>query len=229
MAEWDRMLVENGTKVQKLYGSTVDAERATQEVERQLGSVEGQQEELSSWLDRYEREVDEMMSKQVGPGETLQGPDQERERTYKLAEKLSERLDEMGKDLSSMIEEVNGASATLSKTSKADEPVSSAFLFTILKNAVLTKCRFPKSCASSTRTSRSSSSSTRARQSSRTRSARRKRQARRCHLASDMDSVALSVARVRRMISTGRTWDVGDLHDCVVEFTLWGFFFFKSF
>lgn len=82
VAEWDRMLVENGTKVQKLYGSTVDAERATQEVERQLASVEGQQEELGSWLDRYEREVDEMMSKQVGPGETLQGPDQERERTY---------------------------------------------------------------------------------------------------------------------------------------------------
>lgn len=74
--------MENGSKVQKLYGSTVDAERATQEVERQLSSVEGQQEELSSWLDRYEREVDEMMSKQVGPGEALQGPDQERERTY---------------------------------------------------------------------------------------------------------------------------------------------------
>ncbi|BAE62858.1 Nsp1-like C-terminal region-domain-containing protein [Aspergillus flavus] len=124
VAEWDRMLVENGTKVQKLYGSTVDAERATQEVERQLASVEGQQEELGSWLDRYEREVDEMMSKQVGPGESLQGPDQERERTYKLAEKLSERLDEMGKDLTSMIEEVNGASATLSKTNKADEPIS---------------------------------------------------------------------------------------------------------
>lgn len=42
---------------------------------------------------------------------------------YKLAEKLSERLDEMGKDLISMIEEVNGASSTLSKTSKANEPV----------------------------------------------------------------------------------------------------------
>lgn len=40
-----------------------------------------------------------------------------------MAEKLSERLDEMGKDLTSMIEEVNGASSTLSKTNKADEPV----------------------------------------------------------------------------------------------------------
>lgn len=124
VAEWDRMLVENGTKVQKLYGSTVDAERATQEVERQLASVEGQQDELSSWLDRYEREVDEMTSKQLTHNEALQGPDQEREKTYKLAEKLSEHLDEMGKDLTSMIEEVNGASATLSKTNRADEPIS---------------------------------------------------------------------------------------------------------
>lgn len=82
VAEWDRMLVENANKMQKLYGSTVDADRSTHEVERQLASVEAQQEELGSWLDRYEHEVDEMMSKQVGPGETLQGPDQERERTY---------------------------------------------------------------------------------------------------------------------------------------------------
>ena len=80
VAEWDRMLVENGTKVQKLYGSTIDAERATQEVERQLASVESQQEELSSWLDRYEQEV-ETLSKQVGLSDALQGPDQERERT----------------------------------------------------------------------------------------------------------------------------------------------------
>jgi nuclear pore complex protein Nup62 len=43
--------------------------------------------------------------------------------SYKLAERLSEQLNEMGKDLTSMIEEVNGASATLSKTNKADEPV----------------------------------------------------------------------------------------------------------
>ncbi|GAM38294.1 hypothetical protein TCE0_033f08903 [Talaromyces pinophilus] len=124
VAEWDRMLVVNSGKVQKIFGNTVDAERATQEVERQLASVEGQQEELNAWLDRYEREVDEMLSKQVGPGETLQGPDQERERTYKLAEKLSERLDEMGKDLGSMIEEINNASSTLSKTNKTDEPIS---------------------------------------------------------------------------------------------------------
>ncbi|KAI9876875.1 MAG: FG-nucleoporin nsp1 [Pleopsidium flavum] len=124
VAKWDRMLVENSEKIQKLYGSTLEAERATSEVERQLSAVEGQQEELGGWLDRYEREVEEMTSRQVGQGEGLQGPDQERERTYKLAEKLSERLDEMGKDLTSMIEEINGASSMISKNSRADDPIS---------------------------------------------------------------------------------------------------------
>ena len=65
-----------------------------------------------------------MFSRQVGQGETLQGPDQERERTYKLAEKLTDRLDDLGKNLTGMIEAINDASTTLSKTSKTDDPVS---------------------------------------------------------------------------------------------------------
>ena len=81
VATWDRMLVENSEKIQKLYGSTLDAERATVEVERQLSLVENDQAELESWLDHYERQVDEMVSSQVGQGDGLQGPDQERERT----------------------------------------------------------------------------------------------------------------------------------------------------
>lgn len=44
--------------------------------------------------------------------------------SYKLAEKLSDRLDEMGKDLKSMIEEINSASLTLNKANKPDDPVS---------------------------------------------------------------------------------------------------------
>jgi nuclear pore complex protein Nup62 len=45
-------------------------------------------------------------------------------RSYQLASRLSERLDEMGKDLTDMIEEINDASSTLSKHNKADDPVS---------------------------------------------------------------------------------------------------------
>ncbi|TAQ83227.1 hypothetical protein B7494_g8450 [Chlorociboria aeruginascens] len=124
VASWDRLLVDNGEKIQKLFQSTFEAQRASAEVERQLANVESQQDELTSWLDRYEADVDELFSRQVGHGETLQGPDQERERTYKMAEKVSDRLDEMGKELTTMIDAMNEATATLSKTSKSDDPLS---------------------------------------------------------------------------------------------------------
>lgn len=81
VAQWDRMLVENSEKIQRLYGSTLEAERATSEVERQLTAVENDQAELELWLDHYEKEVDSMISNQVGQGESISGPDQERERT----------------------------------------------------------------------------------------------------------------------------------------------------
>ena len=123
VAAWDRLLVDNGDKIQKLYQKTFEAERETSEVERQLSSVESQQDELAGWLDKYEAEVDEMFTRQVGQGDALQGPDQERERTYKLAEKLTDRLDDMGKNLTSMIEAINDASASLSKSNKTDDPV----------------------------------------------------------------------------------------------------------
>lgn len=81
VASWDRMLLENGNSISKLYSKTFQAERDTAEVQKQLTAVENNQDELSVWLDKYEREVDEMMARQVGQGEGLQGPDQERERT----------------------------------------------------------------------------------------------------------------------------------------------------
>lgn len=76
------MLVENSEKIQRLYGSTLEAERATTEVERQLTSVESDQAELEQWLDHYEKEVDQLRDSQIGPGEGLTGPDAERENTY---------------------------------------------------------------------------------------------------------------------------------------------------
>ncbi|SPQ18263.1 1a8f0d2b-737e-4960-a2db-3b83b889a1e4 [Thermothielavioides terrestris] len=127
IAEWDRMLVDNGEKIQKLYTSTYEAERASSEIERQLSNVESQQEELAAWLDRYEADLDELFAKQGGGGgggEQVGGPDQERERTYKLAEKLTDRLDDMGKDLTKMIKEINDMSSTLSKGSKPDDPLT---------------------------------------------------------------------------------------------------------
>ncbi|KAI9892927.1 MAG: FG-nucleoporin nsp1, partial [Vezdaea aestivalis] len=122
VGEWDRLLIENQDKIGTLYTTTFQAERESTEIERQLTQVESQQTELLSWLEKYEHDVDEKIQHSIGGAESLQGPDQEREQTYLLAEKLSKRMDEMTKDLTGMIEEVNNASTALSKTSSPDDP-----------------------------------------------------------------------------------------------------------
>ncbi|KAF2454614.1 Nsp1-like C-terminal region-domain-containing protein [Lineolata rhizophorae] len=127
VATWDRLLVENSDKISKLYTRTFQAERDAAEVERQLNIVENQQGELAAWLDKYELEVDELVAREVGGGLSdgqLQGPDQEREKTYKLAEKLTERINGLNKDLADMIGEINSVSATLTKNNKPDDPLT---------------------------------------------------------------------------------------------------------
>ena len=86
--------------------------------------MEGQQDELEAWLDRYEAEVQDIFARQMGQGEQLAGPDQERERTYKLAETLTQHLEEKSRDLSRMVKEINDVSGTLSKGNKPEDPVS---------------------------------------------------------------------------------------------------------
>jgi nuclear pore complex protein Nup62 len=84
VALWDRALVENSDKVRQLYSKTFQAERDAAEVERQLTMMEENQQELDSYLDRYEKEIDNLMKMHgvSGKNESLRGPDQERERTY---------------------------------------------------------------------------------------------------------------------------------------------------
>jgi nuclear pore complex protein Nup62 len=54
VAQWDRLMVDNGEKIQKLFNATYQAEKDSAEIERQLANVESQQDELAAWLDRYE-------------------------------------------------------------------------------------------------------------------------------------------------------------------------------
>jgi nuclear pore complex protein Nup62 len=81
VAEWDRILVDNTDKIGKLLAKTFQAERDASEVEKQLSGVESQQEELDQYLDRYEKEVDDMIQKH-GLTQDNAGLDIERERTY---------------------------------------------------------------------------------------------------------------------------------------------------
>ena len=77
-------MVENSDKVRGLYSKTFQAERDAAEVERQLTMMEENQQELDSYLDRYEKEIDNLMKMHGvgGRSDGLRGPDQERERTY---------------------------------------------------------------------------------------------------------------------------------------------------
>lgn len=70
--------------MKQLYAKTFQAERDAAEVERQLTIMEENQQELDSYLDRYEKEIDNMMKSHgvSARSDGLRGPDQERERTY---------------------------------------------------------------------------------------------------------------------------------------------------
>ena len=73
---------------------------------------------------------------------------------YKLAEKLSDRLNELNRDLTEMIDEINGVSRTLSKSNKPDDPVNLTLPFSvyfIFPETNLYILSSPKSSASSIR------------------------------------------------------------------------------
>ena len=122
--DWDQRVSENIQDITKLYINTIKSEKEMQAVEWHLQKVEDEQDKLERTLDQYEAEVEQWMTRSGVDQATneLGGPDQEREKTYKLAERLGEKLDDMGKDLGSMIDEINTVTADIGN-GKADEPV----------------------------------------------------------------------------------------------------------
>ena len=65
LARWDQKIVDNSSKIDKLYVKTRTCEKQTMSVEMQLTAVENQQAELEAWLSKYETDVDEMLAKEV--------------------------------------------------------------------------------------------------------------------------------------------------------------------
>lgn len=115
--------MKNTEKISKLYAKAFQAERDAAEVERQISAVEAEQAELEAWLGRYEGEVEEMV-RRMGVGEQMGGVDQEREKVYRVAERVTERLEGLNRDLGDVIDEVNGVSAMVGKSSGPDDQVS---------------------------------------------------------------------------------------------------------
>ncbi|KTW29836.1 hypothetical protein T552_01040 [Pneumocystis carinii B80] len=124
VSKWDRLLIESGDKISKLYADTIEAEQIQTKVDQTLTYIESQQNEMSAFLDQYESQVQELSERQFCTPDGMQPADQEREKVYTLAEKLTEKLDGLGRDLGSMIDEINAASNLINKTGE-DDPLSS--------------------------------------------------------------------------------------------------------
>ena len=121
--KWDQLLVENGDKISKLYNDTIEEEKKQNRVETQLMYLENEQHELSEVLDHYEKVVKDLFEGQMGGYDGMQPADAEREQTYILARRLNDQLEQMGKDLGGMIDEINKASTTINKTTNQEDPV----------------------------------------------------------------------------------------------------------
>ena len=134
-------------------------------------------------------------------------------RSYKLAEKLSDKLDEMGKDLKSMIEQINDASSTLSKTSKIDDPVSpDPYCFVVVAMSTDHLCSSHKSSRFSTAIFPPSSGLTRMPQHYRPRLPKHNRHREGWVWASGAPEGKMGSAMMRRVISTHLTWEADKDH-----------------
>lgn len=122
--KWDAILIANGDKILDLGTQTTEAEKTQARMDTLLQQLESEQEELGITLDYYESQIKDFFDAQFGSQEGMQPADQEREKTYSLAEKLNETLIGMEGDLGEMIKAINKAGATINKTSNADDPLS---------------------------------------------------------------------------------------------------------
>ena len=116
VAAWDRMLLKGGDDISRLVGSINKAEERQTSVDQMLDYVEQQQGELNTLLDSYENQMGDMLQNNLAASGAARGgdvgvADVERDKAYSLAENLNSQLDDMSRNLSSMIDEVNQLSA----------------------------------------------------------------------------------------------------------------------
>jgi nuclear pore complex protein Nup62 len=83
-----------------------------------LGYINTQQEELSSLLDQYEKQIKDVFN-DSNLQQPMQSADIQREKAYGLAESLNSQLDDVNRNLNIMVEEINRMGS--SKQASADE------------------------------------------------------------------------------------------------------------
>ncbi|XP_077436767.1 nucleoporin 62 like [Vanacampus margaritifer] len=99
---WDRMLVENGEKITSLHKEMEKVKLDQKRLNQELDFTLSQQKELEDLLCSLEESVKEQSSTIY-----MHNADEERERTYKLAENVDAQLKRMSQDLKQIIEHLN--------------------------------------------------------------------------------------------------------------------------
>uniref|UniRef100_A0A3Q3VN25 Nuclear pore glycoprotein p62 n=1 Tax=Mola mola TaxID=94237 RepID=A0A3Q3VN25_MOLML len=102
---WDRMLVENGEKITALHKEMEKVKLDQRRLNQELDFILSQQKELEDLLCPLEESVKEQTGTIY-----MQNADEERERTYKLAENVDAQLKRMSQDLKEIIEHLNTSS-----------------------------------------------------------------------------------------------------------------------
>ncbi|XP_010991466.3 nuclear pore glycoprotein p62 [Camelus dromedarius] len=99
---WDRTLIENGEKITTLHREVEKVKLDQKRLDQELDFILSQQKELEDLLSPLE----ELVKEQSGTV-YLQHADEEREKTYKLAENIDAQLKRMAQDLKDIIEHLN--------------------------------------------------------------------------------------------------------------------------
>ncbi|XP_023672152.1 nucleoporin 62 like [Paramormyrops kingsleyae] len=102
---WDRMLIENGEKITTLHTEMEKVKLDQRRLDQELDFILSQQKELEDLLCPLEESVKEQSGTIY-----MQNADEERERTYKLAENVDAQLKRMAQDLKEIIEHLNTSS-----------------------------------------------------------------------------------------------------------------------
>lgn len=138
VAVWDGVLRRGGDEISRLIQALQVAEERQSSIEQTLDYVEQQQADLTSLLDGYESQVAELLQGATTSGINAFGSqgvtrsmetgaaDAERERAYAMAESLNAQLDELSRNLSSMIVEVNNLSSSTAAARPQAEPDANA-------------------------------------------------------------------------------------------------------
>ncbi|KAM3912376.1 nucleoporin-62 C-terminal-like protein isoform 2-T2 [Leptodactylus fuscus] len=99
---WDRTLIHNGERITALHREMEKVKLDQKRLDQELDFILSQQKELEDLLTPLEESVKEQSGTIY-----LQHADEEREKTYKLAENIDAQLKRMAQDLKDVIEHLN--------------------------------------------------------------------------------------------------------------------------